>query len=224
MSEQNRDDEYTDPTSPSPDPRWDQPSGSTPPPPPSEWQSPGYRPGPESDTRASDTPASDTPARDDAVGSDTADPGAGGSQDQSAPPVPPLSGTYGTPPPPPGSPYPPQGQAPYGSAPYGDPNAPYGAPPPGYYAQAPSQTNTSALVLTILSGIGIFACCGVTIVSLVLGILGLTKQATDPVQSAKLTKWGWIAFACGLVLAVVGFVLYVVGFVALAPELSEPGF
>ena len=151
------------------------------------------------------------------------------------PPVPPFSGTYGAPPPPPYGAAPGQppygaapGQPPYGAAPgsspYGDPNAPYGAPPPGYYSQAPSQTNTSALVLTILSGLGIFACCGVTIVSLVLGILGLTKQATDPAQSAKLTKWGWIAFAAGLVLAVVGFVLYVVGFVALAPEFSEPGF
>lgn len=120
-----------------------------------------------------------------------------------APPVPPAPGAYGAGP----------------ASPYGDPNAPYGAPPPAYYQQAPSQTNNSALVLTILSGIGIFACCGTTIVSLVLGILGITKQASDPAQSAKLTKWGWIAFAVGLVLAVVGFIAYIAGMIALAPEL-----
>lgn len=201
MSEQNRDEHsenFSDPTSPSPDPQWGQGSGSTPPPPPppppAEWQSPSYQSGSETDD-APTTP--DHQAQPD-------------QQDPAAPPVPPLSGTYGTPPPPSGSPYPPEGQqSPYGASPYGDPNAPYGTPPPGYYTQAPPQSNTSALVLTILSGIGMFACCGVTIVSLILGIVGLTKQATDPVQSAKLTKWGWIAFAVGLGLAVIGFIVYV---------------
>lgn len=206
MSEQNRDDEYSDPTSPSHDPQWDQSS----PPPPSEWQSPGASDGQQTDPSDSGT-----------------------------------YGTPPPPPPPPGSPYPPQGESPYGASPYGsgaygspppsssqpgatqpgatppspgpygDPNTPYGAPPPGYYTQGPAQSNTSALVLTILSGIGIFACCGVTVVSLILGIIGLTKQASDPVQSAKLTKWGWIAFGVSLGLAVLGFVLYIVGLASL---------
>lgn len=143
-------------------------------------------------------------------------------------PSPGQAAPYGTSayPPPPGTPGagvpgPPPAPGAYGASPYGDPSSPYGAPPPAYYQQAPSQTNNSALVLTILSGIGIFACCGVTIVSLVLGIIGLTKQATDPVQSAKLTKWGWIAFAAGLVLAVLGFIAYVAGMIALAPEMTS---
>lgn len=147
---------------------------------------------------------------------------------------PPADPPYGAPtPPPPPAPYPASDQAPYGgapyggppdsgtSAPYGAPDAPYGAPPPGYYQQAPSQTNTSALVLTILSGLGIFMCCGVTIVSLILGIVALTKQAADPAGSAKLTKWGWIAFAAGFVLAILGAVLYIGGMIALSPEFSS---
>ena len=126
-----------------------------------------------------------------------------------APPAPPAPGAYGA----------------YGSTSYADPNATYGAPPPAYYQQAPSQTNNSALVLTILSGVGIFACCGVTIVSLILGILGLTKQASDPAQSAKLTKWGWIAFAAGLALAVLALIGWVAGVMVWAPETYiEPDF
>ncbi len=130
---------------------------------------------------------------------------------------PPPSAPYGTPPP--VNPYPTSGQSPYGQpqAPYGDPNAPYGAPPQAYYQQLPSQSNTSALVLTIISGLGMF-CCGLSVVSLVLGIIALVKQSTDPVQSAKLAKWGWIAFA---VTAVLG-VLLVVGYVV-AMTMLEPG-
>lgn len=146
----------------------------------------------------------------------------------SAAPAPGPGAPYGTPPPPPPpSPYPPQGQPPqgqYGASPYGAPASPYGTPPPNYYQSGPAQSNTSALVLTILSGIGMFTCCGVTVVSLILGIIGLTKQANDPVQSAKLTKWGWIAFAVGLVLAVVALVLYIIGIMALDPTSFESDF
>lgn len=156
------------------------------------------------------------------------------------PPPPPLaphhgqeSPPYGAPPPGP-SPYPqpeapqdpyaqPAPYAPSGAAPYGDPSSPYGAPPAAYYQQAPSQQNTSALVLTILSGIGVFSCCGVTIPALIFGIVALVKQSTEPVQSAKLAKWGWIAFAAGFALAIIGFVLYVAGMIALAPEFADPG-
>lgn len=144
-------------------------------------------------------------------------------QPTTPPPAPGSEAPYGTPPPP--SPYPtqdqptqgqPEGQ--YGASPYGAPASPYGTPPPNYYQSGPAQSNTSALILTILSGIGMFTCCGVTIVGLILGIIALTKQATDPVQSAKLTKWGWIAFGVGLVLAVLALVLYIVGIMVWAPD------
>ena len=176
-------------------------AGSPPPPPPPP---PMPYPGPGQKTPSEGSPAFPTPGQPTPYGA-------------TAYPPPPAPGVGGPPvPPAPGA---------YGASPYGDPNAPYGAPPPAYYQQAPSQTNNSALVLTILSGIGIFTCCGVTIVSLILGILGLTKQASDPAQSAKLTKWGWIAFAVGLVLAVIGIIAYVAGMIALAPELYvEPDF
>lgn len=207
MSEQNREDEFTDPTSPAPDPGWQQPAGSTSPPPPKPWTSQqGSEPDSDSPAESAQPESGTTPA---------ADPSS------TVPPPPPAGAPYGTPPPPSGgAPYPQQGQTPYGSAPSGNQNPPYGTPPPAYYAQAPSQSNTSALVLTILSGIGVFACCGVTIVSLILGIIAITKQSTDPEQSAKLAKWGWIAFAVGLVLAVLGTIAYFGFMIALTPGLS----
>jgi len=162
-----------------------------------------YPPPPGAPTGAPTAPAGDT----------SGFPGASG-----APvPPPPAPGPYGE-----GTSY---GTPAYGASPYGDPNAPYGTPPPAYYQQAPSQTNNSALVLTILSAVGMFACCGVTIVSLILGILGLAKQASDPEQSRKLTKWGWIAFAAGFVLGILAFVAWVAGMIAWAPETYiEPDF
>jgi hypothetical protein len=90
----------------------------------------------------------------------------------------------------------PYGQAPPPAAgPYG-----YGAPPA--YATGTS-TNSSALTLTILSGISVMFCGGLTLIpSLVFGILGLSKQGSDPAGSAKMTRWGWIAFAVGWVLSI----------------------
>lgn len=142
-----------------------------------------------------------------------------------APPAPPVdpygapsaSGAY-PPPPTPGASVPSYGQsAPSGqSAPYG-PAAPYGSAPaygPGSPYAAP-RNNTSALVLTIVSGlttvITIGFCVGIVFVpALVFGIIGLTKQSSDPESSRKMSRWGWISFgvAIGLgVLAIVGIVV-----------------
>ncbi|MDT0213170.1 DUF4190 domain-containing protein [Rothia sp. ARF10] len=132
---------------------------------------------------------------------------------------------YGAPPPPPayGAP---QAQDPYaGQQPAYDPYAASGAqaqpggyppyqppgqwqaPPVGY--GAPPAQNTSAIVLTILSGIVTVSCCIPGIVPLILGIMALTKNSTDPEGSRRLTKWGWIAFAVGIALAVIGFVIFI---------------
>ena len=96
---------------------------------------------------------------------------------------------------------PPYGQTPgYGQAPPPGGPAGYGAPP---YA-APQRTNTSALVLTIVSGVSILFCGGLlAIPAVVLGILGLVRQNSDPESSAKVTRWGWWAFAIGIVLSIV---------------------
>lgn len=125
-----------------------------------------------------------------------------------------------TPPPPPGDdPYaaPQPAYDPYaatgGSAPQGGYPA-YNAPgqwqaPPTAYGAPPPQ-NTSALVLTILSGIGLLLCCQVLMVgSLILGIMGLTKNAEDPEGSRKLAKWGWIVFAISIILSIIGIAIFI---------------
>ena len=88
-------------------------------------------------------------------------------------------------------------------------------PPYAYPMGAPTPTNTSAIVLIVLSSLTIFTgyCCYIGIPGLVLGILGVTKQATDPEGAAKLTKIGWISFGAliGLtLLAVAGVILFAV--------------
>lgn len=128
-----------------------------------------------------------------------------------APPT--ADGPYGTPPPasPPQEPaaaaYPPQA--------YGEPSAPYGTPPP-YYVSAAPQSNTSALVLTIVSAIGTVSCC-LPLPALILGIIALTKQTTDPENSAKLAKYGWITFGAMVTLAVVAFVAIIAVGLVTAP-------
>ncbi|QKE82580.1 hypothetical protein [Arthrobacter sp. NEB 688] len=132
----------------------------------------------------------------------------------SAPPTPPAN-PYGSPapaayPPPPGAGYPP---APGAPSPYGiDPAWAPGAPGSPYAAP---RNNTSALVLTIVSGlttvITIAFCVGIVFIpALVFGIVGLTKQSSDPESSRRMARWGWISFgvAIGLgVLALVGIIV-----------------
>lgn len=136
-----------------------------------------------------------------------------------APPAPPVdpygapsaAGTY-PPPPAPGASVPSYGQAapygtpsPYGSAPAYGPGSPYAAP----------RNNTSALVLTIVSGLTTVStigfCVGIVFVpALVFGIIGLTKQSSDPESSRKMSRWGWISFGIALglgVLALVGIIV-----------------
>ncbi|WP_353951206.1 hypothetical protein V6K52_16435 [Knoellia sp. S7-12] len=125
---------------------------------------------------------------------------------------------YAATPPPAGDPYAAQQPAydPYaatgGSAPQGGYPA-YNAPgqwqaPPAYGAAPPQ--NTSALVLTILSGIGLVLCCQVFMIgSLILGIMGLTKNADDPEGARKMAKWGWVVFAASIVLSIIGIAIFI---------------
>jgi len=111
---------------------------------------------------------------------------------------------------------------------YGQPAGQYGQPQPGPYGQPqpgqqypaygqqtyatgqPSETNASAIVLTILSGIIMLSTCFVIgIPSLIFGIMALTSNTTDPVGSRKKTKTGWILFAVnvGVVVVLAGVAL-----------------
>ena len=117
-----------------------------------------------------------------------------------------------TPPPPPADPYAVSQSAydPYAAT--GGPAAQGGYPaydtpgqwqaPPAAYGAPPAQ-NTSALVLTILSGIITVSCCVPGVVPLILGIMALSTNSTDPEASRRLTKWGWIAFAAGIAFVVI---------------------
>lgn len=108
---------------------------------------------------------------------------------------------------------PPYGQAPYGQAPYGQ--TPYGQaygqspyPPPPVPYGAPQQ-NSGALTLTIVSAIATVTCCLLCAPSLIFGIVALSKQSTDPQASARMTRYGWIAFGISLAIGVVLAVAFV---------------
>ena len=84
-------------------------------------------------------------------------------------------------------------------------------PPPYAYAYAPPRPmGASVIVLVILSAIMTMSgyCCWVGIPSLVMGIVAMTKNSSDPEGADRLTRYGWITFAAlfaiGL-LAVIGF-------------------
>jgi hypothetical protein len=67
--------------------------------------------------------------------------------------------------------------------------------------------NVSAIVLTILSALSF--CNLLTLCSLVLGIIALTKNSADPEGSRRLTKVGWVVFAVAWVAGIVALVAYV---------------
>ena len=97
----------------------------------------------------------------------------------------------------------PYGQQPYGSTAYGQ--QPYSLPPAPY---GPPPQNGNALALTIVSAIGTVLCCLFCLPSLVLGIVALSKQSTDPQGSAKMARWGWYALAGAALLAVLCIVAF----------------
>jgi hypothetical protein len=138
--------------------------------------------------------------------------------------TPPVSNPYAQQPPAPPygqqPPAPPYGQQPP-APPYGQqyPAQPYGQQPPTYGQQyyatgAPSApSNTSAIILTIVSGLATVTTCVIGIPSLIFGIMALTSNTTDPVGSRKKAKTGWIIFAVNagvIALAVVAIVAFVV--------------
>jgi hypothetical protein len=138
---------------------------------------------------------------------------------QATPPVPPpLSNPYAQQPPP--APYPQQSAQPYGQPQQGPQYPAYGQQP---YSTGPHpNANAAAIVLTVLSGISLFICNILAIAPLILGIVSLTKNPTDPVGSRRLTKIGWIVFAGVWVLGILIVIGYLVLFATAVNNGSGP--
>lgn len=121
----------------------------------------------------------------------------------------------------PQSPYAQRPGYPYAQGPAvgGPPPPPYGGQPPqpgygygpGQYAAPARQTHGSGLALTIVSGVSLaLGACLTAIPALILGIMALAKQGTSPADADKYARWGWIAYAIGVVL----YILAVIGIIA----------
>jgi hypothetical protein len=115
-----------------------------------------------------------------------------------------------------------QGAPGYGTAGYGAPG--YGGPvygAPGYgqptYA-APQSMTGNTITLLVISGLTTIG-CGFGIVALVFAIVAAAKK-DQPAESAKYTRWGWVALGVGLLLTI----LVVVGFIALAASSGTSSF
>jgi outer membrane biosynthesis protein TonB len=137
---------------------------------------------------------------------------------QETPPVaPPVSNPYAQQPPPAYGQQPPPAYGQQPPAAYGQPEP--GQQRPGYGQQPyatgpPTETNASAIVLTIVSGVVMLSTCFVIgIPSLIFGIMGLTSNTTDPVGSRKKAKTGWILFAVNagvvILLSLVGLAILI---------------
>jgi hypothetical protein len=113
------------------------------------------------------------------------------------------------------------GQPGYGQQGYGQPGQPqpygYGSP----YAR-PRQTNTSAIVLLIVSGLSTLFGCLLAIPAVILAIMGLVKQDDSPTESARFTRWGWIAYAIAVGLVIVGGIIAIAIFASTSS--STTGF
>jgi hypothetical protein len=131
---------------------------------------------------------------------------------------------------PPASPWVPSQPDPYGQPQPGQQSPAYGQQYPAYgqspYATgAPGPSNTSAIILTIVSGLATVTTCFIGIPSLVFGIMALTSNSTDPVGSRKKARTGWIVLAVNAaVVIVLGIILGIIFFAASnSPSVSNTG-
>ena len=160
--------------------------------------------------------------QDQVSGSDFSDPTAPVWADPTAavpapPSPPPENNPYGQQPP-----APPYGQQPP-APPYGQqpPAPPYGQQPPTYNQQyyatgaATVPSNTSAIILTIVSGVSMLGSAFVVgIPSLIFGIMALTSNSTDPVGSRKKSRIGWILYAVNAGVVVILVIIAIIGLIA----------
>ena len=150
-------------------------------------------------------------------------------RDPTAPPAEPYGGgSYS----PPGYP-----QAPYGQGAGAPPPPVPGAggpgtypaasqpPPTGYPGYQQQQPNTGALVLTIVSGATLLFCGGLLVIpALIFGILGLTRQGSDPESSRRMTRYGWWAYVAGVVVSIIAVIVVVVVIIASSSSGSFSGY
>jgi hypothetical protein len=139
---------------------------------------------------------------------------------------PPASNPYAQQPPvqPYGQPQPGQQYPAYGQPMAGQPQAgqqypAYGQQP--YSTGAQTESNGSAIALTIVSGVSVLFCNILAIASLVIGIVALTKNRTEPESSRRLAKTGWIVL--GVVWAL-GILLFVGWLALFAASFSSTNF
>jgi hypothetical protein len=100
----------------------------------------------------------------------------------------------------------------------------YGQQAPAYGQQvygtgAPTEANVSAIILTIVSALAMFGTCVIGIPSLIFGIIALTANSKDPVDSRKKAKTGWIVFGVNVGIVVL---VIVIGLVIIAMNSSTP--
>ncbi|WP_068251127.1 hypothetical protein [Janibacter corallicola] len=117
----------------------------------------------------------------------------------------------------PTTPYPVQHPPQQAQQPYPQPPSPYtpypqgpdGQPPvaPGYY-RPPTPPNTSAIVLTVVSGLLVITvyCCPIGAIPLVLGVLGMAQQASDPESARRMTTIGWVVLIGLTILALAAII------------------
>ena len=109
------------------------------------------------------------------------------------------------------------GQPQYGQQQYGGQYPAYGQSP--YATGSPS--NTSGIILTIVSALATLSTCVIGIPSLVLGIMSLTSNSTDPVGSRKKSRTGWIIYAVNAAVAVLVAIIAVIALVISATNTSN---
>ncbi|WP_068398413.1 hypothetical protein [Kribbia dieselivorans] len=115
------------------------------------------------------------------------------------------------------------GEQPYGTQPYGAPPTPpqaYGQPAPQYSGDyhPTSSTNTSAVVLLVLSLLAPFIGLVLQPIAAVPAIVALTKQSTDPASSRRWTRGGWITFAILIVLEIILIIAAIAFFAVLVRD------
>ena len=130
---------------------------------------------------------------------------------------------------PPASPWVPSQPDPYGQPQPGQQHSAYGQEYPGYgqspYGRGPAPSNTSAIVLTIVSGLSMLSTLFfVGVPSLIFGIMALASNSTDPVGSRKKARTGWIVYGINVAVIVFVVILGVIALVAFSTNGSSSNF
>ena len=60
--------------------------------------------------------------------------------------------------------------------------------------------------------------------ALILGIIGLTKQNDDPEGSSRMTRYGWWAYAGGVVVTIIAAIAFVGFIIAASSSSSYSGY